>query len=312
MKTFSRLLRNESAQAMVETAIVCPMVIFFMLGVIQLGMMQQARLMVEYAAFNAARAGSVWNMSQWHMHRAAELSLVPTRPRFPGVALAGRIENHADLFASYLEVVAANAGADAATSLIPNLGEDLSMDAKIINVDILNPRSEHFGESEELDFDNPALRKSTQLTIRLTYFYKLVIPFANWVIYNAWFELRAQQLGLATWILSLANQLGANFSILNRPFLAFDAKNYFLDSSALGLILGLLNSNDISNNYEGLNYGDFFMLATLASAEQYYMPLITAHTIRMQSNPYKCVVEGNCNSADNKYSAGLVSGLLGQ
>lgn len=301
MKRFSGSLRNESAQAMVETAIVCPMVIFFMLGVIQLGMMQQARLMLEYAAFNAARAGSVWNMSQWHMHRAAELSLVPTRPRFPGIALTGRIENVGHLMTAYGETAAAN--------IIPMFS--LNADKRLINVDIINPKLEHFGANEELDFDDPSLRKETQLTIRLTYFYKLVIPFANWVIYNSWFEMRAKQLGLATWILSLANQAGGNFSILNRPFLAFDAKNYFLDAAAFGLILGFINNNDVSNNYEGLGYSNFFVLVGLAAAKQYYMPLVTAHTIRMQSNPYKCVLDGSCQSADNKYSSNTVQGLLG-
>lgn len=294
MKTFSRLLRNESAQAMVETAIVCPMVIFFMLGVIQLGMMQQARLMVEYAAFNAARAGSVWNMSQWHMHRAAELSLVPTRPAFPiagGVVgssttgnVAGRIENFGNLGLSYAETVVAN--------LAPMFG-----DKRVIHIDILNPKKEYFSDKEEIDFDEISNRQKTQLTIRLTYFYRMKIPFANWVIFNTWMEIRSRSHGLASKILTALNKIfNTNIPISNRPFLAFDAVNYTAFTNGLATILSGLLKDGMSNDYEGLSPWNWALLITYAAAKEYYMPLITSHTIRMQSNPYKCVLDddGTC------------------
>lgn len=305
MKTFSRLLRNESAQAMVETAIVCPMVIFFMLGVIQLGMMQQARLMVEYAAFNAARAGSVWNMSQWHMHRAAELSLVPTRPAFPiagGVVgssttgnVTGRIENFGNLAASYAETVVAN--------MLPMFG-----DKRLIHIDILNPTEVHFSDKEELDFDDPGLRHQTQLSIRLTYFYRMKIPFANWVIFNTWMEIRSRSHGLASKILSAINQIfNANIPISNRPFLAFDAVNYTAFTNGLAGILSVLLNDGMSNDYEGLSPWNWALLITYAAAKEYYMPLITSHTIRMQSNPYRCVLaeDGACEW----YGAGFLEGF---
>lgn len=301
MKMSLRLLRSESAQAMVETAIVCPMVIFFMLGVIQVGMMQQARLMLEYAAFNAARAGSVWNMSQWHMHRAAELSLVPTRPAFPVVGSAlgsgttgnvtGRIENFGDLGLSYAETVAAN--------LLPTF-----VTKRLIHIDILNPTEAHFSNKEELDFDDPALRHQTQLTIRLTYFYRMKIPFANWVIFNSWLEMRSKSHGEASRILSLINKMfGTKIPISNRPFLAFDAVNYTAFTNVLAMGLSEIAGDGMSNDYEGLDIGNWSALIAYAQAKEYYMPLITSHTIRMQSNPYKCVLteDGACN----EYGAGF-------
>ncbi len=299
MKTSSRLLRNESAQAMVETAIVCPMVIFFMLGVIQLGMMQQARLMVEYAAFNAARAGSVWNMSQWHMHRAAEMSLVPTRPAFPALGsvagssttgnVTGRIENFGNLGLSYAETVVAN--------LLPMFG-----DKRVIHIDILNPTGTHFSDKEELDFDDPGLRHQTQLTIRLTYFYRMKIPFANWVIFNTWMEIRSRSHGMAASILSAINSIfGTKIPIENRPFLAFDAVNYTAFTHGLAAALSGLMGNGMSSDYEGLSPWNWALLITYAAAKEYYMPLITSHTIRMQSNPYKCVIDETCEM----YGAGF-------
>src|SRR5690606_6371609 len=56
-------------------------VVFFTLGIVQLAMVQQARLMTEYATFQAARAGVVWNGSNERMHDAAVMALLPTMGR---------------------------------------------------------------------------------------------------------------------------------------------------------------------------------------------------------------------------------------
>jgi len=66
---------------MVESAIVIPLMTFMILGVLQLTMVQHARIMTEYAAFNAARAGVVWNADPWIMENAAIISVMPTSDR---------------------------------------------------------------------------------------------------------------------------------------------------------------------------------------------------------------------------------------
>ncbi len=66
---------------MIESAIVIPLMTFMILGVLQLTMVQHARIMTEYAAFNAARAGIVWNADPWIMENAAIISLMPTSDR---------------------------------------------------------------------------------------------------------------------------------------------------------------------------------------------------------------------------------------
>ena len=76
--------RSQSGQAAVETAIVVPLMTFFILGILQLTLMHQASLMLEYAAFNAARSGAVWNMDKGRMKQArvsAELVLHEGLPR---------------------------------------------------------------------------------------------------------------------------------------------------------------------------------------------------------------------------------------
>src|SRR3954454_5158913 len=73
--------RGESGQAIVEAAFVLPAMIFLILCAIQLTQIQQARLLTEYAAFNAARAGIVHNGDPDPMHDAALLSVLPSTHR---------------------------------------------------------------------------------------------------------------------------------------------------------------------------------------------------------------------------------------
>src|SRR5687767_15741362 len=69
---------GESGQAAVETALTMPMVLFVLLGTLQLFMMLQARLMAEYAAYRAVRAGSTHQGDCRAMLQAAIGALLPT------------------------------------------------------------------------------------------------------------------------------------------------------------------------------------------------------------------------------------------
>ena len=73
-----RARRDERGQAVVESALVIPLMTFLILGIVQLSVIQHARIMTEYAAFNAARAGIVWNADRFIMENAAIISLMPT------------------------------------------------------------------------------------------------------------------------------------------------------------------------------------------------------------------------------------------
>lgn len=73
--------RSESGQAAVETAIVLPLMVFMVLGVLQMTLAYQARLVNEYAAFKVARAASVYRLDCGRMVRAGLMALVPTLGR---------------------------------------------------------------------------------------------------------------------------------------------------------------------------------------------------------------------------------------
>ncbi|HLM44600.1 MAG TPA: TadE family protein, partial [Myxococcaceae bacterium] len=66
--------RAERGQAAVESALTLPLTVFLMLGTLQLFLMLQGRIMAEYAAFRAVRAGSVRHGDCQAMTHAAILA----------------------------------------------------------------------------------------------------------------------------------------------------------------------------------------------------------------------------------------------
>lgn len=62
---------------MIETAITMPLFVFIILGSLQLALAHQARLMTKYAAFKAARVGSLYHGRVSRMEVAAAMVLMP-------------------------------------------------------------------------------------------------------------------------------------------------------------------------------------------------------------------------------------------
>ena len=242
MRRRLRLLMAEDGQAAVETAIVVPTMMFFILGKLQTTMMHQARLMLEYAAFNAARSGAVWNMDRDKMKTAAMFSLLPTTravDTIPRLAQAG------------LNLAVAN-------GVLGALGLP-----EIVTVDVLNPKEGAFSGKKEIEFDDPANREKTQLTVRVRYLYELRIPFANWLLFESWW----------------ASHTGVNLA-------GWEPGHAMVKQSKL--MLNRWKNGDFSETcrYTGLNNQKMYLLRLAANAGRYFVPMTTTYTIRMQSNPF--------------------------
>ncbi|RMG12576.1 MAG: pilus assembly protein [Deltaproteobacteria bacterium] len=195
----------ERGQAAVETAIVLPLMTFLVLGMLQLTLVQHARLMTEYAAFNAARAGIVWNGNQCMMRRAAVVSLLPTlqaTDTLGGATLLGK--HRPGLFQTWAEAQILVEATGAISGILRNLGiTDPAV--TLIDVDVLNPKStQYFHDGKELEFDAVAgwddrgpdfsghdrMRDAAVLTVRVLYLYPMKIPFANWSIFVSYMATR--------------------------------------------------------------------------------------------------------------------------
>jgi len=166
-------------QVAVEAALVLPLFVFFTLGLVQLTLMQQARLLTEYGAFQAARAGSVWNGHLERMRHAALVALVPSfGPSSSPERLARTRER---LLERDLWVGERPWPGERRLNGVPTRG--------LVEVALVSPTLEELAargvqrQWQELDFDAPGVE---ELTLRVRYWFPLRVPWANAWFFQAW------------------------------------------------------------------------------------------------------------------------------
>jgi hypothetical protein len=247
------MLRRQEGQAVVEAAIVLPAMVFLILMTIQLTLLQQARIMVEYAAFAAARTGIVANGDNGSgadiltrglngkMHDAAVLAILPT---FGNTTTLANIESTRLRFL-----------AQEGTLRGLGLGQ--------VKVFVHNPVATDFdGElgnhlhNEEIDFDDvrPEAAEATLLSVQVRYLFQLTVPFAN--------------------------------QMLQAIYLAGHAKT-LIDWSKQSWDMTRIGDSGTPVIDDGMGGVPVIGLKTAAGRQQFFLPVYAWYTMRMQSNPYK-------------------------
>jgi len=277
---------DQSGQAAVESAIILPLMVFMLLGIVQLTMMHQARLMVDYAAYNACRAGIVWNMDKHRMVSAAVITLLPTFAATDTIAGANDPElgRRPGILETWAKMKVLTMGSAYLSKVFSALGGQGNID--MVHVEILNPTSDMFGNQPEIHFDdflvgnnqlsrNKKLREATRLTIRLRYLYWMRIPFANWIIHMAW----------------LANEAGIQLSgPIDQPAIRVGVGpiSGSIKGEARDLAIGAKVKDSTKPFAEENRTSLFKTLWALGNyADMYFIPMYSTYTMRMQSNPYK-------------------------
>ncbi|MHB8419841.1 MAG: TadE/TadG family type IV pilus assembly protein [Myxococcales bacterium] len=174
--------RSESGQVGVETALVMPLTVFLILGIIQLSMMQQTRLLTEYAAFRAVRAGAVDQIDCKKMNTAAIEALLPS---------IGRTDSATQLLATF---AGGRRGGSEAGTLV---GAPTSLPFKnwalltlptlhVVDISYVVKESNSAPKAPYTaqDFDDPD--HPITLVDNVIYNYQLTIPFADMLIYQIW------------------------------------------------------------------------------------------------------------------------------
>lgn len=159
-----RLRLGSGGQAAVESAIAIPMSMFVVLGVLQMGMMQQARMLSDYAAYKGARAASVGRAECPVMVKAEIAALVPT---------LGRADSASAWVSTYKQYEKNK------RSSLPVVYNEFKI------------------ENQHQPFDTPLKPNELpeKIHLRLHYFYQLTIPFADWLIARYYLAER----GLESW-----------------------------------------------------------------------------------------------------------------
>lgn len=286
-----------------------PLMVFMVLGIIQLTLIQQAKLLTEYAAYQAARAGIVWNGNNERMHDAALVALLPT---------IGMTDSLANTGLTWVRATAY----DAAMNRLPWGGPSprLKNGAYIhglLRVDTVNPaeysnlssiwKLKGGGGWQELDFDGPdsypempnieprlakffnlatpdaserLYRRATVLSIRLRYWYEMRIPFANSVIFLAWFASNADV---------------ALYGAIDRS--TTTRQNMLGRSGNVAMLGGLGKGIKQQKGYDSVTSREMIVLWGLATGsipllsnalgKKYFLPLTATYSMRMQSNFYR-------------------------
>ena len=163
--------RTDAGQAAVESALTLPMLVFLVLGTLQLFMLLQAKVMAQYAAFQANRVGSVMHGRCDAMTHAALLALTPTLRSFMGPTWAGSPGQK--LGAAFREVK------DNSFAYLGWGAEDILW--------IIRERPRFPGDDPvqaQREFDrllNNVGQSPTRLELRVIFWCPLKIPFADWV-----------------------------------------------------------------------------------------------------------------------------------
>ena len=192
-----KVSRCESGQAAVESALVIPLFMFVMMGSLQLALMHQARLLTKYAAYKAVRVGAITSVDKHRMEMAALAVVLPTvaAAHRGGAAYTGR---------SHL-VHKTRSASDFSSSFNDVKDNRMPEDGQTPYVEIIvcSPNKELLGGGDEHDFDSEGavssaeLRSDNQpgsqgwkdfdrgrLAIQVTYNYRMVIPFADAMLYR--------------------------------------------------------------------------------------------------------------------------------
>jgi hypothetical protein len=182
-------LDGESGQVEAEAAIVLPAVVFLLLGLIQLGLMHQARIFAKYAAYRAVRTGALRAGNVELMEKAALAAALPILAYRNGNAeVLGKTDDATNWMRKWVRngfgTMPSNRMMD-----VPYL--------KYAEVTICGPTQQDvsgFAYTDEsgqqlAPFDHPKFSSGgikSKLRVRLVLNYRLIIPFANWVIHRMW------------------------------------------------------------------------------------------------------------------------------
>ncbi|HLK99523.1 MAG TPA: TadE/TadG family type IV pilus assembly protein [Myxococcaceae bacterium] len=198
---------RKSGQVAVEAALVMPLFVFLILGILQLGLTAQARVMAKYAAYRAARVGAMHHADPKAIQAAAIFHLLPVLVGGSDVILpTGDVGEVVSKFGRHNLADNQLANVEQVKTVIcgPVAGEftDGGGQRSLRRADqqALNAR----GSRYEVDFDDPVLQSRPanfyaglagadelrrfnrlRLRVQVQLLYRMPIPFANWVITKA-------------------------------------------------------------------------------------------------------------------------------
>lgn len=184
-----RPLRSQLGQSMAECIIVLPVALLLIFGAIQFALIYHAKITLNYAAFEAARAGSLNNAEYLSVKEGFTRGLAPLYSYYEPdkEKRKNRKDNQATNQVAAFQL--------ARTKIF----EEFKSDNKLVRIERLSPSEQDFSDyavDKEIPNDNLMYRASAlryrssssiqdanALHLRITYWYPLYVPLVNNLIF---------------------------------------------------------------------------------------------------------------------------------
>ena len=184
MKALQRSRRHARGQSATEFIIIFPALVFLAVGIIQWGLVYQARATLNHATLLAARAGAMHNGNKGEMRKALAAGLAPL---FASEAsMKGYLDARTKAFT---EISIANLATFQVVNPTPQAFTDFGQQ----RLDGLGGPTDREIPNDTLSYRNPApgassgvsVQDANLLHLRVTYCYRLVVPVVGRMIHAA-------------------------------------------------------------------------------------------------------------------------------
>ncbi len=311
MCNIRKILAKEKGQVLVESALVMPLMIFFTLGILQMIMIQHARILADYSAYAAARAGVVNSGNPVPMKAAANIAVLP--------AIA-RTNDFGSFITTYMWYLIKQAAIDAikgvqnaADTNIGGLAGNVIGSLGALLLAQLGPNfvptfaqvyiaSNHtFNANNEVEFDtliapsDQGAINNTILTVTVSFNYLLQIPFANAILFESWIATEiGEQLTGAIW--SSRKKVGGLGGMITGNSNVTGGGGMISRDMTKGWLTIQANSYDGDQDMSAgkVRYRTIPQLGTLWNLSLgvvgdplYLMPIYSSYSMRMHSNLFK-------------------------
>ncbi|MEX2524216.1 MAG: TadE/TadG family type IV pilus assembly protein [Gammaproteobacteria bacterium] len=166
--------RARGGQAMVEFLIVLPLLLLLILGTLQFAFIYHAKITLNYAAFEAARAGSLNKMRDYAMEYALARSLAPIYTHDADIDKykEGRAKLRQQIEDGYMRIEIVNPSPEAFANFGINEGGKTSI-----------PNDNLIYRGTPADATAPTIQDANLLKIQVYYCYEMIVPFVNKIIW---------------------------------------------------------------------------------------------------------------------------------
>ncbi len=170
--------RATRGQAMTEYIIVFPIMLLLLGATLQFALLYQAKIQLNYAAFEAAREGSLNNAQLWAMRAGAVRGLVPiyTHDDGRGWLRWARGKVWDDIDRNLLRIDLINPS--------PESFADHGIDAEYFGENVFMIPNDHltYRDASVKAGSNQSIQDANLIKVRLLYCYEMQVPFVNRVI----------------------------------------------------------------------------------------------------------------------------------